>query len=93
MKLAKTHNAKWYKQFNSTRLDISINVLYKLIGYLTQKKRIVDRNQNDQRIEIIKMESYFNHLKHSNLSIDKTKPESNQLLFRMQNVIFNSLHQ
>ena len=77
MKLAKTHNAKWYRQFKSTRLDISIDVLYKLRGYLTQKKRIVDRNQNDQRIEIIKMESYFNHLKHSNLSFDKTKPERN----------------
>ena len=77
MKLAKTHNAKWYKQFNSTRLEIPIDVLYKLRGYLTQKKRIVDRNQNDQRIEIIKMESYFNHLKHSNLSFDKRKPERN----------------
>ena len=77
MKLAETHNAIWYKQFNSTRLDISIDVLYKLIGYLTQKKRIVDRNQNDQRIEIIKMESFFNHLKHINLSFDKTNPEKN----------------
>ena len=44
IKLAKTDNAKWYKQFNSTRLEIPIDVLYKLRGYLTQKKRIVDHN-------------------------------------------------
>ena len=71
MKLAKTYNTKWYKQFNSTRLETPIDVLYKWRGYLTQNERIVDRNQSDQRIEIMKMESYFNHLKHCNLSFDK----------------------
>ena len=71
MKLAKTYNTKWYKQFNSTRLETPIDVLYKWRGYLTQNERIVDRNQSDQRIKIMKMESYFNHLKHSNLSFDK----------------------
>ena len=44
MKLVKTHNIKWYKQFNSTRLEIPIDILYKLRGYFTQKKRTVDRN-------------------------------------------------
>ena len=28
IKLAKTDNAKWYKQFNSIRLEIPIDVLY-----------------------------------------------------------------
>ena len=39
--------------------------------YLIQKKRIIDRNQNSQRVEIIVIESYFNHSKQSNLSFDK----------------------
>ena len=42
--------------------------------YLIQKKRIIDRNQTTQRVEIIVIESYFNHSKHSNLSFDKQIP-------------------
>ena len=75
--LSTTQNAKWYKQFNLTRLEAHVNVFYKFRGYLTQNKRIVDRNQNAQRIEVITIEYYFNHLKHNNRYFDKTKPETN----------------
>ena len=66
MKLPTTQKTKWYTQFDSTRLEIPADVFYKIRGYLTQTKRIVDRNQNAQQIEIMKIEFYVNHLKLSN---------------------------
>ncbi len=66
MKLPTTQKTKWYKQFDSTRLEIPADIFYKIRGYLTQTKRIVDRNQNAQQIEIMKIEFYVNHLKLSN---------------------------